>query len=176
MPSAPIWLSRVSARLMSAMPVSASSSSLRVCGGHERQQQPLVFDEEVVELPDEAPSQLLFVGLLVDDSVPRAAEVVDEFGERQDQGFAEQPCLRAEVAEQQMLGNACGFGDFTRRRAAVVLAGEQVTGGGEQKLPRGAPRPARTLGWGLGLGRQFCGRALGHGCTLLKPRLVVDCL
>ena len=53
-----------------------------------------------------------------------------------------------------MLGNACGFGDFTCRGAAVVLAGEQVAGGGEQTAcvahpaagaipgPRSRPRPA----------------------------------
>jgi Spirocyclase AveC-like/Luciferase-like monooxygenase len=34
MPSAPIWLSRVRARLMSAMPVSATSSSQRASAGH----------------------------------------------------------------------------------------------------------------------------------------------
>ena len=93
MPSAPIWLSTVSARLMSAMPVSASSSSLSVWARHECQEQALVFDEDVVELADEAPRQLLFVGLLGDDSIPRAPEVVDEFGERQDEGFAEQALL-----------------------------------------------------------------------------------
>ena len=67
-----------------------------------------------------------------------------------------------------MLGNACGLSDFTRRRAAVVLAGEQVAGGGEQKLPRRTARPARPRGRGLRVG-VFCGgRSLGHGCTLLK--------
>ena len=67
-----------------------------------------------------------------------------------------------------MLGNACGFSDFTCRGAAVVLAGEQVAGGGEQKLARGAARPTRPRGRGLRVG-VFCGgRSLGHGCTLLK--------
>ena len=75
-----------------------------------------------------------------------------------------------------MFGNACGLGDFTRRGAAVVLAGEQVAGGGEQKLAGGAARPTRTLGRRLRVGLLFGGGSLGHGCTLLKPRSVVDCL
>ena len=55
---------------MSAMPVSASLLWLSDFGGHECQEQPLVFDEEVVELPDEAPRHFLFVGLLVNDRIP----------------------------------------------------------------------------------------------------------
>ncbi len=41
-----------------------------------------------------------------------------------------------------MLGNACGFRDFTCGGAAVVLTGEQIAGGSEQKLPRCTARPA----------------------------------
>ena len=40
-----------------------------------------MLDEEVIELSHEAPSQLLLIGLLVDDRIPGAAEVVDEFRE-----------------------------------------------------------------------------------------------
>ena len=62
-----------------------------------------MFDEHVVELPDEMAGQLVFVGLLGDDRLPRPAEVVDEAGEGNDQGFAEQGGLRAEVTEEQRL-------------------------------------------------------------------------
>ncbi len=48
-----------------------------------------------------------------------------------------------------MFGNAGGLGDFTRRRAAVVLTGEQIARGGEQKLPWFATRPTYALGLGL---------------------------
>ena len=90
MPSALIWPSTVSARRMSAMPASAISSSLSALGRHQRQQQTLMFDEHVVELPDEMSGQLLFVGLFGDDRLPGLAEFVDEAGERQHEGFAEQ--------------------------------------------------------------------------------------
>ncbi|EUA58913.1 hypothetical protein I550_2058 [Mycobacterium intracellulare 1956] len=42
-----------------------------------------------------------------------------------------------------MLGNACGLGDFARRRAAVVLAGEAGRAVSSSSL-RGAPRGRRT--------------------------------
>src|SRR5580698_4899802 len=67
-----------------------------------------------------------------------------------------------------MFGNACGLGDFARRRAAVILAGEQVAGGREQKLAGGAAGPTRGLGRRLSVGLLFGGRSLGHGCTLLN--------
>ena len=137
-------------------------------------QQPLVFDEDVVELPDEAPRHFLFVGLLGDHRLPRAAEVVDESGERQDEGFPEQPRFRTEVAEQQMLGNACGFGDFTCRGAAVVLAGEEVAGGGEQKLSRVRHAADATPEPGLASAASWR-KVAGARCSLLEPRSVVDC-
>jgi hypothetical protein len=49
----------------------------------------LVLHEHVIELPDEMPGEVLFVGLLGDDRLPGAAEFVDEAGERQDEGLAE---------------------------------------------------------------------------------------
>ena len=98
----------------------------------KRQQETPVLDEHVVELPDELPGQLLFVGLLGNDGLPRPAEVVDEVRERQHEGLPEQAGLGAEVAEQQVLGDAGGLGDLARRGAAVVLPREQLAGGVEQ--------------------------------------------
>src|ERR1700758_1705955 len=58
--------------------------------GHQRQEKTLMLDEQVVELPDELPGQLLLLGLLGDDRLPRSAEFVDEAGEGQDEGLAKQ--------------------------------------------------------------------------------------
>ena len=66
------------APLTSAMPVSVSSSSPRASDAHRVITQTAVLDEQVVELTDEPPSQVLLVGLLGDDALPRLAEVVDE--------------------------------------------------------------------------------------------------
>ena len=142
MPSALIRPSTLSARLTSdaGLGLFRFAESLRC---HQRQEQTLMFYEHVVELPDEMPGQLLLVGLLGDDRLPRPPEFVHEAGERYDEGLAEQRRLRTEVAEQQVFGDARGLGDFTRRGAAVVLAGEQGSGGVEQKLARRATGPSR---------------------------------
>ena len=105
-----------------------------------------MFDEYVVELADEMPGQLVLVGLLRDDRLPRPAELVDEAGEGKDQGFAEQSRLRAEVTEEQIFIDTGGLGNFARRRAAVVLAGEEVARGVKQESPRRATGAARCLG------------------------------
>ena len=128
-----------------------------------------MFGNHVVEVLDEMPGQFVFVGLLGDDRLPRSAEFVDEARERKDEGFPEQSGLRAEVAEEEVLADSCGLGDFTRRGAAVVLAGEQFAGGIEQKSPRLAAGPAdccRRICRGPLLG----GRLLGHDYSLLEPR------
>ena len=143
---------------------------------HERHEQALVFDEHVVELPDEMPGQLLLVGLLGDDRLPRPAEIVDEAGEGKDEGLAEQRRLRAEVTEEQVFGDAGGLGDFTRRGAAVVLAGEEVAGGVEQESPRRATGPARRLSRRLCRRLLLGRRSLGHSRSLLEPRSAVDSL
>ena len=88
-------------------------------------------------------SQLLLVGLLGDHRLPGPAEFVDEAREGQHECLAEQRRLRTEVAEQQVFGDAGGLGDFTRRGAAIVLAGEEGSGGVEQKPARLATGPAR---------------------------------
>src|ERR1700756_423080 len=116
--------------------------------GHECQEQTLVLDEHVVELPDEMPGQLLLLGVLRYQRLPCPAEFVDEAGEGYDEGLAEQRRLRTEVAKQQVLGDAGGLGDLARGGAAVVLAGEEGPGGVEQEFARratGAPR--RRGGW-----------------------------
>ena len=105
-----------------------------------------MFYEHVVELRDEMPCELLFVGLLGDDRPPRSAEFVDEAGKGEDEGFAEQGRLRTEVAEEQVLRDAGGPRDLTRSRAAVVLTGEEVACGVEQESARRAAGPARRLG------------------------------
>jgi hypothetical protein len=110
-----------------------------------------VFDEYVVELADEKPGQLLFVGFLGDDGLPRLAESVDETGEGQYQGFPKQPGLRSEVTKQKVFADSGGLGDFARRGAAVVAAREQRASGVEQKSPRLAAGPAD---------RRLCGRPL----------------
>jgi len=91
-----------------------------------------MLNEYVVELPYELPRQLLFVGFLGHDGLPRPAEVVDEVREGQYEGFPEQAGLGAEVAEQQIFAHPCGLGDLARRGAAVVPPGEQLAGGVEQ--------------------------------------------
>jgi hypothetical protein len=61
------------------------------------------------------------------------------------------------MAEQEVLGDARGLCDFTRRRAAVILAGEKVAGGVEEESARGAA--GSTLGRDLILGRTSRGRS-----------------
>ena len=90
-----------------------------------------MFHEHVVELSDEVAGQLVFVRLLGDNRLPRPAEVVDEAGEGNDHGLAEQGGLRAEVAEEQGFDDAGGLSDLAGGGAAVVLAGEEVAGGVE---------------------------------------------
>src|SRR3954468_22036303 len=80
--------------------------------------------------------------LLGDELPPRAPEPVDDVGERKDECLTEQPGLGAEVAEEKVLGDACAFGDLARRGAAVVLAGERVPRGVEQKSAWLAAGPA----------------------------------
>src|SRR5258705_9591336 len=104
-----------------------------------------MFDQYVVELPDEKPGQLFFVGLIGDDGLPRLAESVDEARERQHEGFPKQAGLRTEVTEQQVLADSGRLGDFARRGAAVVPTGEQLASGIEQKPPRLAAGPAGGL-------------------------------
>ncbi len=108
----------------------------------ERQQKAPVLDEYVVELPDEKAGQLLFVGLLGNDGLPRLAESVDEAGEGQHEGLPKQAGLRAEVTEQQVFADSGRLCDFARRGAAVIAAGEQRASGIEQKASRLAARPA----------------------------------
>ena len=105
-----------------------------------------MFGEHVVELPDEVPRQLVLVGLLGNDRLPRPAEFIDEAGEGKDERLAEQGRLRAELPEEQVLGDAGGLGDLTRGGAAVVLAGEEVAGGVEQEPPWLATGAARRPG------------------------------
>ena len=68
--------------------------------GQERHAEASMLDEHVVQLPDEMPGQLVFVGLFRDDGPPRLGELIDEAYKRNDKGFTEQGCLRAEVAEE----------------------------------------------------------------------------
>src|ERR1700751_5652264 len=104
-----------------------------------------MLDEYVVELSDEKPGQLLFVGFLGNDGLPRLAEAVDEACEGQHEGFPEHPGLRAEVTEQQVLADSGRLGDFARRRAPVVATGKQLAGGVEQKSAGFTARPAGHL-------------------------------
>src|SRR5271170_1657730 len=101
-----------------------------------------MFGNHVVELLDEMPGQFFLVGLLGDDRLPRSAEFLDEACERKDECFPEQSGLGAEVAEEKVLTHSGRVGDFTRRGAAVVLAGEQSAGGIQQESPRLAAGPA----------------------------------
>ena len=105
-------------------------------GCDERQQQALVLDQDVVEVSDELPRQLLFVGLFGDDGLPCLTEVVDEVRERQTRASRNKTGLRAEVAEEQVFADAGGLGDLAGGGAAVILAGEQFTGGVEQQRAR----------------------------------------
>ena len=125
-----------------------------------------MFDEHVVELPDEEPRQLFLVGFLGNDGLPRLTESVDEVRERQHQGFPKQSGLRAEVTEEQVFADAGGLGDLARGGAAVILAGEQRSGGVEQKSPRLAAGPAGRHVRGGPL--RLC-TSLGHGTSLLGP-------
>ena len=52
-----------------------------------------MLDEYVVELPYELPRQLLFVGLLGYDGLPRPAEVVDEVREGSTRASRNRPAL-----------------------------------------------------------------------------------
>ena len=105
-----------------------------------------MFHEHVVELSDEQAGQLVFVRLLGDDRPPRPAEVVDEAGKGNDQGFAEQGGLRAEMTEQQRLDDAGGLGDLSSSGAAVVLACEEIAGGVEKESPGLASGTTRRPG------------------------------
>ena len=63
-----------------------------------------------------------------------------KLGERNDERLAEERGLRAEVAEEKVLGNAGRLGDLAGRRAAVVLTREQFASRVEKeptRLPRG---------------------------------------
>jgi len=88
-----------------------------------------VLDQHVIEAADEVPGQFLLVGVLGDQGLPCAAEILDEIGERRHQRLVEQPGLGAEVPEQQVLGDARRIGDLSGGGAAVILAGEQVSRG-----------------------------------------------
>ena len=141
----------------------------------ERQQKAPMFDENVVELTDEMPGQLLLVGFLGDDGLPRLAEIVDEVREREHERFSEQSGLRPEVAKQQILADSGRLGDFTRRRAPVVLAGEKIASGVQEQSSRLAAGPAGCLDLRLLLGALLLGRtSLGQGCSLLGPRSAAD--
>ena len=78
-------------------------------GCHQRQQQALMFDEHVVELPDEMAGQLLLVGLLGDDRLPRPAEFSTKSVNGKTRASRNSAGLGAEVAKQQILGDACGL-------------------------------------------------------------------
>ena len=121
-----------------------------------------MFDEHVVELRNEKPSQLLLVGLLGDHRLPGPAEFVDEVHEGHHECLAEQRRLRPEVAEQQVFGDAGGLGDFTGGGAAIVLAGEECPGGVEQKSAGLAAGPSHR-----GEGSRLLNCSLGHRCPLL---------
>ena len=101
-----------------------------------------MLDDHVVDLFDEMASQFVFVGVFGNKRLPLQRELVDDVRERKYQRLPEQSGLGAEMPEEQIFGDACAFGDLTRRRAAVVLAGEQLTGGVEQEPARLAGRAA----------------------------------
>ena len=84
-----------------------------------------MLDEQVVQVTDELRGQLLLVGRVGIDRLPRLREIVDEARERNDERLAEERGLRAEVTEEQVFGDAGRLGDLASRRAAVVLTSEQ---------------------------------------------------
>ena len=130
-----------------------------------------MFHEHVVELSDEMAGQLVFVRLLGDDRLPRPAEVVDEAGEGNDHGLAEQGGLRAEVTEEKGFGDASSLSDLAGGGTAVVLTGEEDAGGIKQESPGlasgTARRPGRCCCRHALIGR----RSLGHGRSLFQPTL-----
>ena len=114
--------------------------------------------------------QFVFVGLLGNECLPLEGELVDDAREREHQRLPKQSGLGAEVPEQQVFGDACAFGDLARCGAAIVLAGEQLTGGVEQQPARLAAGAAGGLSGRLRRA-PACGRSsLRHGGLLLEPR------
>ena len=111
----------------------------------QREDEPAVLDEQVVQPADELRGQLLLVGFLGNDRHPRLAEVVDETREGHDERLAKERGLRTEVAEQQVLGDAGRLRDLLRGRAAVVLPREELPSRVEQQPTRLTPGPARRL-------------------------------
>ena len=112
---------------MSAMPALSTSSSLSPSDATSVSSRPWCSHQHVVQSADELPGELFLVGLLGDDGLPRLAEIIDEVRERQHERFAEQSGLRAEMAEEQILGDTGGLGDLAGRGAAVILAREQFS-------------------------------------------------
>jgi hypothetical protein len=72
-----------------------------------------MFDDHVVDAFDEMARQLVFVGLLGNDRLPRRRELVDDARERENERLTKQSCFRAEMPEEEVFGDACALGDLS---------------------------------------------------------------
>ena len=62
-----------------------------------------MVQKDVVELSDELSGQVLLVGVLGNNRLPRLSESIDEAGKGSNKGFAKQGCFGAEIAERAIV-------------------------------------------------------------------------
>ena len=150
---------------MSAMPASASSSSLSASAAHSVMTRPRCSTKRSYSAPDElrgrSPPRSSLRGRSTATSSLKSStnSVKGTTSASRNSGG-----LRAEVAEEQVLGDAGRLGDLAGRRAAVVLTGEQLAGRVEQQPAGLAPGPAGRLRGGC----RAC-----HGSSPIRRRAVI---